>query len=380
MNAGKVSVGSWLNLASPLAAEVLATEGFEWLTVDMEHGPWELPDAANGFRAIESRGAVPLARVWSHKPEDIARVLDAGALGVVIPHVSNRAQAEALVQAVRYPPVGQRSAGTGRNQSFLDYAAVANEQILLILQIEDLEGVDGIGEIMAVPGIDVGFIGPHDLGLSMGLKAEQIGSDPEHERQLMRILEGCQAAGKPAGLPVRDAGRRQQVDLTGISDDRPLQRSGPVAKQPCAPSWPRWSGREDCCGSALTAYVCWSSPGSAGVPPASLFLQTASRPPPLPRKVHQTRLYGVLFPRARLCAGGTPAFPGSCAGGTPALPGGFLARVWPYATLMAVTTIKSTYLLDVESVRALEELARHWEVPKSEVLRRPSVSGTNRLH
>ena len=99
LNAGKVSVGSWLNLASPLAAEVLATERgdpsswtrhpgrtaatvtfrrgdgrtFEWLTVDMEHGPWALDDAANGFRAIESRGAVPLARVWSHKPEDIAR-------------------------------------------------------------------------------------------------------------------------------------------------------------------------------------------------------------------------------------------------------------------------------------------------------------------
>ena len=119
----------------------------------------------------------------------------------------------------------------------------------------------------------------------------------------------------------------------------------------------------------LTAYLGWSSPGSAGVSPASLFLQTASQPRPLPRKVHQTRLYGVLFPRARLCAGETPAFPG-----------GFLARVWPYATLMAVTTIKSTYLLDVESVRALEELARHWEVPKSEVLRRAPVSVTNRLH
>ena len=190
-----------------------------------------MDDAANGFRAIESRGAVPLARVWSHKSEDIARVLDAGALGVVIPHVSNRAQAEALVQAVRYPPLGQRSAGTGRNQTFVDYPAVANEQILLIPQIEDLEGVDQIGEIMAVPGIDVGFIGPHDLGLSMGLKADQIGTDPEHERQLMRILEGCQAAGKPAGLPVAQRGRRQQVDLTGIPDDRPHQRPGPVAER-----------------------------------------------------------------------------------------------------------------------------------------------------
>lgn len=205
LNSGKVSIGSWLNLGSPLAAEILATEGFEWLTVDLEHGPWGIADAANGFRAIESRGAVPLARVWSHQPEVIARVLDAGALGVVIPHVSNRTQAEALVQAVRYPPFGERSAGTGRNQSFTDYAAQANDQILLIPQIEDLEGVDQIREIMSVDGIDIGFIGPHDLGLSMGLRPEQIGQNLEHERQLMRVLEGCQEIGKPAGLPVPDA-------------------------------------------------------------------------------------------------------------------------------------------------------------------------------
>ena len=113
-------------------------------------------------------------------------------------------------------------------------------------------------------------------------------------------------------------------------------------------------------------------PGSAGVSPASLFLQTACHPRPLPCKVHQTRLYGVLFPRAKFCAGGTPALPGGlCAGGTPALPGGLCAgetpalpgglssravvpppRAWPKAALMAVTTIKSTDSLEVESVRA----------------------------
>ncbi len=231
LNAGKVSVGSWLNLASPLAAEVLASEGFEWLTVDMEHGAWGIADAANGFRAIESRGAVPLARVWSHQPEVIARVLDAGALGVVVPHVSRRAQAEALVQAVRYPPQGQRSAGTGRNQTFLDYPADANEQILLIPQIEDLEGVDQIQEIMTVPGIDVGFIGPHDLGLAMGLRAEEIGKNPEHERQLMRVLEGCQAVGKPAGLPVPDAAAANKwisrgFQMIDLANDLALLRKG----------------------------------------------------------------------------------------------------------------------------------------------------------
>ena len=101
-------------------------------------------------------------------------------------------------------------------------------------------------------------------------------------------------------------------------------------------------------------------PGSAGVPPASLYLQTACHPRPLPCKAHQTRLYGVLFHRAGVCAGETPALPGGlCAGGTPALPGGLSSRAvvpppraWPKAALMAVTTIKSTDSLEVESVRA----------------------------
>lgn len=199
---GKVSIGSWLNLASPLAAELMASEGFDWLTVDLEHGPSDLEGAANAFRAIEARGAVPLARAWSHQPEVIARILDAGALGVVIPHVSTPAQARALVQAVRYPPVGQRSSGTGRAQTFVDYFNDANDAILLIPQIEDPEGVANAAEIMSVPGIDVGFLGPGDLALAMGLKPSEVDGSAEHEQMLVRFLEGCQKAGKPAGIPV----------------------------------------------------------------------------------------------------------------------------------------------------------------------------------
>ena len=205
LRSGKVSIGSWLNLASPLAAELLATEGFEWLTVDMEHGPWGLADVANAFRAIEARGAVPLARSWSHNPEVIARILDCGAMGIVIPHVSTRSQAEALVQAVRYPPMGRRSYGTGRNQTYTDYRARANEEILLIPQIEDPEGVENIEAIMSVPGIDIGFLGPSDLGAAMGLRPGEAATSPEHKRMLERVLEGCQKVGKPAGIPVANA-------------------------------------------------------------------------------------------------------------------------------------------------------------------------------
>ena len=100
--ANQPSIGSWLNLASPLAAEVMAAAGFEWLVVDAEHSPFDLGHIAHTFRAIEARGAIPMARAWDHDPVTAARLLDAGAWGLVFPHVSTPAQAEKLAQAL--PP------------------------------------------------------------------------------------------------------------------------------------------------------------------------------------------------------------------------------------------------------------------------------------
>jgi len=205
LRAGQPSVGSWLNLAAPLAAEAMAAEGFEWLTVDTEHGPWGVADMVNAFRAIESRGAVPLARSWSHNPEVLARILDAGALGVVVPHISTREEALSLARAVRYPPLGERSAGSCRAATFGDYVQRAGEEILVIPMIEDPTGVENIEAIMAVDGIDVALIGTADLALSMGIRREEMAGHAEHERMVMRVLEGCRRVGKPAGIPVADA-------------------------------------------------------------------------------------------------------------------------------------------------------------------------------
>ena len=140
--AGQPSIGSWLNLASPLAAEVMAAAGFEWLVVDAEHSPFDLGHIAHTFRAIEARGAIPMARAWDHDPVTAARLLDAGAWGLVFPHVSTPEQAEKLAAAVRYPPRGQRSVGTGRCVTIsADYRATFDDAVLLIPQIEDMEGV-----------------------------------------------------------------------------------------------------------------------------------------------------------------------------------------------------------------------------------------------
>ena len=205
LRAGQVSVGSWLNLASPLAAEAMAAEGFEWLTVDTEHSAWGIGEMTNAFRAIEARGAVPFARSWSHNPEVLARILDAGALGVVVPHVSSREQAEVLARAVRYPPVGERSLGSIRAATLDDYYARANDELLLVVMIEDPAGVESIEAIMSVDGVDVALLGTADLGLAMGLRRDEIVGHAEHERLVRRVLEGCRKVGKPAGIPVGDA-------------------------------------------------------------------------------------------------------------------------------------------------------------------------------
>jgi len=203
LHRGETSVGAWLNLGSPTAAEVMAGAGYDWLAVDAEHGQWDPQTMANAFRAIEARDAVPMARVWSHDATAIGRVLDAGAMGIILPHLSTIEQAVAAVAAMRYPPVGARSSGTGR-AVLMDpaYKGQANDSILVIPQFEDMEGVNNAEAIMALDGVDIAFIGPNDLGLSMGLTSDQMWKDQGHLDAIAAILAAAQKAGKPAGVPV----------------------------------------------------------------------------------------------------------------------------------------------------------------------------------
>ena len=169
LSRGKVSIGSWLNLGSPLAGEVMADAGFEWLTVDAEHTAYDLSLIADTFRGIDARGAVSFVRAWDHDPVTMARLLDAGAYGIVIPHVSTPEQAAGIASAMRYPPVGIRSSGTGRMATFgSDYKATANDEIMCMPQIEDMEGINNAEAIMSLEGVDVGFLGPGDCPCPWG--------------------------------------------------------------------------------------------------------------------------------------------------------------------------------------------------------------------
>ena len=226
---GKPSVGSWLNLASPLAAEVMASIGVPWLVVDAEHSAFDLDLIAHTFRAIEARGATPMARVWNHDITTLSRLLDAGAWGLVIPHVSTPQQASTLARTMRFPPRGTRSCGSGRCLTFTrgkGYLDSFDDVVLCIPQIEDMEGIDNAEEIANVDGVDIGFLGPGDLALSMGVEQ----GHADHEQAIQRFREAFARAGKPSGIPVSDAKTaRQRIDegfqLIDISNDMILLRS-----------------------------------------------------------------------------------------------------------------------------------------------------------
>jgi 4-hydroxy-2-oxoheptanedioate aldolase len=205
---GKPSVGSWMNLGSPLCAEIMSHLGFDWIAVDAEHGPVEMETIQYMFVALSTSDTVPMIRVPGNDPAVINRVLDAGAYGIIVPMVNSREDAERAVQACRYPPLGSRSMGFGRADQYAgkDYKAHANEEIALVVQIEHIDAVTHIDEILSVPGIDALFIGPADLAASMSIPVV-LGDnpDPRHQEAIRRIMAAAKAHKIPAGIHVATA-------------------------------------------------------------------------------------------------------------------------------------------------------------------------------
>ncbi|MDP9383428.1 MAG: aldolase/citrate lyase family protein [Chloroflexota bacterium] len=175
LEAGEASVGCWLSLPSPESAEYVSRLGFDWLVVDTEHNPIDIRTLAHMLSVIgASPATAAMVRIPWNTPEHFKRVLDAGAWGVVVPMVNRREEAEAAVRATRYHPMGERSVGGGRHALSFDatpgdYYSRANEEVLLVVQIEHIHGVEHADEILSVPGVDACFIGPNDLAASMGL-------------------------------------------------------------------------------------------------------------------------------------------------------------------------------------------------------------------
>ncbi|MEZ4834614.1 MAG: aldolase/citrate lyase family protein [Caldilineaceae bacterium] len=200
LRSGEPAVGAWLSLASPVAAEAMAHIGWDWLTVDTEHSPVGFETMVNCFRAAQLGGAVPMARVPWNDIVWIQRTLDAGALGLVVPMVNTREDAQHVVDNMKYAVRGQRSFGGSRVASYIDgdYRFWADENIAVMVMIETVEAVENAEAILSVEGVDGCFIGPNDLALSMGLTFKDMGGEA-HEAAMARVLQACRNTGKAAG-------------------------------------------------------------------------------------------------------------------------------------------------------------------------------------
>jgi len=199
---GKVTAGAWLQLTSPMSAEIMARAGFDWLIIDMEHAPGDYPNLVSQIQAMGATDCVPLVRAPWNDPVAIKRILDAGAMGVLVPYVNSAAEAEDAVAACKYPPEGIRGvAGSPRaayfGQNSMDYLKYANDEMLIIVAVETGEAVANIDGILATDGLDGIFIGPMDLATSMGHFGDP--SHPEVQEAIALIEEKTATAGKFLG-------------------------------------------------------------------------------------------------------------------------------------------------------------------------------------
>ena len=200
---GDAVVNGWLSIPSAFSAEVMAHQGFDSLTVDMQHGVVDYQVAVTMLQAISTTGVIPLARVPWNDPARLMKILDAGAYGVICPMINTREQAEALVAACKYAPQGYRSWGPVRASIYAgsDYtAARANEELLVIPMIETAEAVKNIDDILSVPGIDAVYVGPSDLSLTLGCTPRLDQTEAPVVEAQQQIQEACKRHSVVAGI------------------------------------------------------------------------------------------------------------------------------------------------------------------------------------
>ena len=204
---GKKTIGAWLQIASPFTAEIMSRAGFDWLIIDMEHGPGDILALTAQLQAMSGSGVIPFVRAPWNDFVVIKRILDAGVYGVLVPYVNSRTEAEAAVRACKYPPEGirgiagsPRAAGYGQNPK--DYLTKANDLILVITAVETMEAVSNLDEILKVPRLDGIFIGPMDLATSMGYFADP--SQPAVQTVIAEVEKKVLGAKKILGTIAND--------------------------------------------------------------------------------------------------------------------------------------------------------------------------------
>lgn len=199
---GELQIGLWCSLCSPITAEIVCHSGFDWLLLDTEHSPNEVPDVLSQLQAVQTGSASPIVRPAWNDIVLIKRLLDIGAQSLLIPFVQTGDEARRAVEATRYPPGGIRGiTGSGRASRYgrvTNYLKNASQEICLLVQVETKSALDRIEEIASVDGIDGIFIGPNDLAASFG----HIGNwaHPEVQSALEDAVRRLKKIGKPAGI------------------------------------------------------------------------------------------------------------------------------------------------------------------------------------
>ena len=227
------TLGTWIKLSSPESVEIMAHVGFDFVVIDLEHTTLGLGAASTHIAMARALGVDPLVRVPDHGLSVIQRVLDAGAAGVVVPHVDTPAQARAVVRATRFPLRGDRgSGGTSRAGRWgllprADYLEYGNEQALCVVQLESEVAIRNAREILALDGIGAAFVGTADLSMSMGVAVDR----DEVDRLITSALAAAAAAGVPIGTASATSDQARAAlargyDYVVVSNDTSILASG----------------------------------------------------------------------------------------------------------------------------------------------------------
>lgn len=231
---GRTQYGLWLGLPDTTCAEICAAAGFDWLVIDTEHGPFDLPAVLAHLRTMAAYDVQAIVRPVSDDRNLLKQLLDTGAQTLVVPMIESAEQASELVRSVRYPPTGVRGLGTAlaraaRWNRIPEYLHRANDQICLIVQVETVRAVQALPDILEVDGVDGVFVGPADLSASMG----HIGNTrhPDVVKVIGEILQKTRAAGKVAGIITMDPAQVQEyrdsgANMIGVGTDTLLLTNG----------------------------------------------------------------------------------------------------------------------------------------------------------
>lgn len=205
---GKTVFGIFIPFAAPDLVELCGLAGFDFIIIDAEHGPLDVSTCQELVRAAEVVGVTPLVRIPTSEPSAILRLLDMGAQGIMVPHVSSKEDAERAVALVKYPPIGKRGMGSMRAAAYgqrvhrSEWVRHSNAETIVIAMLEDVQALEKLPEILSVPHIDAFEIGTGDLSLSMGIPGET--SRPEVQAAVDRIVSEVLAAGRVLGDTAND--------------------------------------------------------------------------------------------------------------------------------------------------------------------------------